>query len=73
MAVKLTKNKRLDVAYVKFKAGRVAETVEVRPGVLLDLDSKGNILGIEVLSLKTLAPVLKAVPRRSTANRKAAA
>lgn len=54
----LTKNKKLDIAYVQLKKGRVKETVEIRPGILIDLDRSGNILGIEVLSLRSIAPAL---------------
>lgn len=69
MAMKVSKDKKLDVAYVQFKTGRVSKTVEVRPGILLDLDARGAVLGLEVMSISTLAPVLKCVPR-SKANAK---
>lgn len=72
--MKITKNSNLDVGYVQLRNGKVAETIEIRPGVLLDLDKKGEILGIEVLSLRTLAPALKSVRRRRhTSTRKKAA
>jgi len=57
--MKITRNKKLDVAYVQFRRGSVAKTVQLRRDVLLDLDQKGQILGIEVLSLSALAPALK--------------
>ena len=56
--MKIAKTKKLDVAYVQLKRGRVKETIQIRPGVLIDLDKSGNILGIEVLSLRSLAPAL---------------
>lgn len=72
MAIRISKDRKLDVAYVQFRVGKIDKSVEVRPGVLLDLDSKGNVMGIEVLSVSTLAPVLRAIPRSAKANRRAA-
>lgn len=56
--MKITRDLNLDVGYVKFRSGKITETVEVRPGVLLDLDKNGQVMGIEVLSLAELAPAL---------------
>ena len=36
--MKGTKNSKLDVAYVKLKRGKVAKTVELKPGILFDFD-----------------------------------
>ena len=58
MAIKIQRDKKLDVGYVTFRKGRVSETIEIRPGILIDLDKTGDVLGIEVLSLKKLAPAL---------------
>lgn len=57
--MKIEKNKKLDVAYIQLRKGTVKETLEMRPGILFDLDKAGEILGIEILSLKKLAPLLK--------------
>ena len=67
MAVKVTKNTKLDVGYVQLRRGRVHRTVELKPGILIDLDKSGEVLGIEVLSLKSLAPALASVKRRNRA------
>ena len=56
--MKVTKNSRLDVAYVKLKRGRVAKTVELKPGILFDFDKNGEVLGIELLSIQKLAPAI---------------
>lgn len=56
----ITKDEKLDVAYVRLRRGKVAKTVEVRPGILIDLSKAGDVLGIEVLSLAKLAPALMA-------------
>ena len=71
MVVRISKNRKLNVAYVQFRRGRVKTTVEFRPGVLVDLDKKGGILGIEVLSLSSVAPALSILrPRFAATSRK---
>lgn len=67
--MKVTKDKKLHVDYVQLKTGKVTRTVEFSPGLLVDFDKHGNVLGLEVLSLSKLAPVLKA----TGGNRKAPA
>jgi uncharacterized protein YuzE len=59
-----TKDEKLDVAYVRLRNGKVAKTVEIKPGILLDIDSSGEVLGIEVLSVSKLAPSLIAERRK---------
>ena len=43
-----------DALYVRIasKDARVAETREVEPGVMLDIDEGGRVIGIEVLGVK---------------------
>lgn len=57
--MKIETNAKLDVAYIQLRKGTVKETLELRPGLLFDLDKTGEIIGIEVLSMKKLAPFLK--------------
>jgi uncharacterized protein YuzE len=64
--MKVTANKKLDVGYVQFRNGRIKETVEIRPGILVDIDSKGEVIGIEVLSLRKLAPGFRATKRKTS-------
>jgi uncharacterized protein YuzE len=64
MAVKVTKDRKLDVGYVQLRKGKVNRTLELRPGILVDLDKNGDVLGIEVLSLKALAPALSSSSKR---------
>jgi len=45
-----------DALYVRFSESEIAETVEVRPGVMLDYDAYGKIVGLEILdTAKNLA------------------
>ncbi len=39
----------LDVAYVGLQHGRIAETIEAGEGIYYDLDSYGEILGVEII------------------------
>lgn len=60
--MKVTLNKRLNVGYIEFKKAKITKTVKFRPNILIDVDRKGAVVGIEVLDL-TLAPKLR--PLRS--------
>lgn len=42
-----------DALYVRFapKGTAIADTREVEPGIMLDMDSTGRLVGIEVLSM----------------------
>ena len=44
-----------DALYIRLAAGTVAETDEVRPGVILDYDANGKVLGIEMLNVSQTA------------------
>ncbi|HJS84093.1 MAG TPA: DUF2283 domain-containing protein [Acetobacteraceae bacterium] len=43
-----------DAFYARFvpESTEIAQTCEVAPGVMLDLDARGNLVGVEVLSVK---------------------
>ncbi|MGC9354209.1 MAG: DUF2283 domain-containing protein [Mariniphaga sp.] len=51
-------NKESDVIYIQFSDSQVFESEEDKPGVILDYDDHGNIIGIEILhaSEKTSLP-----------------
>ncbi|MDP3180301.1 MAG: DUF2283 domain-containing protein [Bacteroidota bacterium] len=51
-------DKEVDVVYIQFSESKVSESDEDKPGIILDYDDKGNIVGIEVLeaSKKMLNP-----------------
>lgn len=50
--MELEYDKEADALYVTVQPSKkVAKTRELEPGVLLDVDSKGKVVGLEILSL----------------------
>jgi YD repeat-containing protein len=47
--VKAVYDPKTDTLTLELKSGRVAESDEDKPGVILDYDAEGNLLGIEIL------------------------
>ncbi len=47
--MKATYDPKTDTLSLELKAGPVAESDEEKPGVILDYDTDGNLIGIEVL------------------------
>lgn len=47
--MKITYDKIADAAYMTLRKGKVAKTVEMSESVIVDLDKKGHLLGIEML------------------------
>lgn len=45
-----------DAAYIRFSAGKVEESEEVSPGIVLDYDEDGHIVGMEVLHARRQLP-----------------
>ncbi len=43
-------NKEVDAIYIRFSEAKVAESDEEKPGIVLDYDESGNIIGIEILN-----------------------
>lgn len=55
-------DKASNAAYIRFSAEEIADSAEVAPGIVLDYDSEGHIVGMEVMNAKThLPPSLLAV------------
>lgn len=47
--MKATYDAKTDTLSLELKPGAVAESDEDKPGVILDYDAEGNLVGIEVL------------------------
>jgi uncharacterized protein YuzE len=56
--MKIKFNKEADAVYLSLSDAEVAESDEDKPGIIIDYDKDGNIVGIEVLdaSKKTANP-----------------
>ena len=51
--VKLKVDKKNDVLYFRLDESEIVESEELQPGVILDFDAKGHVVGIEILQLST--------------------
>lgn len=49
--MKIEYDPKADAMYIRSLAGTVAESDEVRPGVVFDFDAAGRVLGIEMLDV----------------------
>jgi len=47
--VKIIYDPKTDTLTVRFKPGPVTESDESKPGVILDFDERGDLLGLEIL------------------------
>ena len=49
-------DEQADALYVRLAESPVLESEDVRPGVILDLDTRGEIVGIEILRVGQRLP-----------------
>jgi len=61
--MKLRLDKQADALYMRFHDSKIIESEEIAPGVIVDFDSKNNVVGVEVLHLS----------KRTTARKRPAA
>ena len=47
--MKVKYDKGVDVLYISFNKNKIAESDEDKPGIILDYDKSGAIVGIEIL------------------------
>lgn len=47
--MKIKYDKEADVLYLKLSEAQVVESDEDKPGIIIDYDEKGNVVGIELL------------------------
>lgn len=53
--MKLTIDPAADALYLTLGEAEIEETRQVAPGVMLDFDAEGRVVGIEMLSISTRA------------------
>ena len=49
-------DKEVDALYLRFDDASVAESEEVKPGIVVDFNAAGQVIGVEVLDLKRQVP-----------------
>jgi uncharacterized protein YuzE len=55
--MRLKVDKASDALYLRLDEAAVVESEEVQPGMVLDYDAAGNMVGVEILNLsKRVAP-----------------
>ena len=56
--MKIEYDPKADAMYIRLKSGSIAVSDEIRPGLVIDFDEEGKVLGIEMLdvSLRTDNP-----------------
>lgn len=52
MTLEVRYDAEANAAYIRLSGGQIRESEEVSPGVVLDFDAQGHIVGIELLDAK---------------------
>jgi len=47
--VKFEYDREMDAAYLTLVRGKVHESEEIKPGVIVDFDTSGHVIGVEIL------------------------
>jgi uncharacterized protein YuzE len=53
--MRLKVDKENDTLYLRLDESKIVESEEVRPGIILDFDNKGNVVGVEFLGISSRA------------------
>jgi len=56
--MKIKYDKEVDIIYITLSEEDIEESIENKPGVIIDYDKNGNVVGLEILqaSEKTTSP-----------------
>jgi uncharacterized protein YuzE len=54
--MKMHYDEQVDALYLSLDESDVVESEEVKPGIILDFDAAGEVVGIEVLDVKHRVP-----------------
>lgn len=55
--MRLKLDEKNDALYLRLDESGIVESEEVQPGVILDYDANGNVIGVELLGLSKRIPV----------------
>lgn len=59
--MKATYDPKTDTLTLELAPGPVAESDEDKPGVILDYDAQGNLIGVEVLDASRRIPQVRSI------------
>lgn len=61
--LKIKVERENDAVYLRLTDGKIIESEEVQPGVILDFDAEGRVIGLELLGFakRMSADILKSV------------
>lgn len=51
--MKLEFDQMADALYVRLNENKIIESEQVQPGIVLDFDESGKVVGVEILSVST--------------------
>ncbi len=54
--MRTTDDPEVDAFYLYLGSGTFAESLEIRPGIVVDFDAEGRLIGIEVLDASKTLP-----------------
>jgi len=54
--MRLRVDKDSDAPYFRLDDSDIKESKKVKPGVILDFNAKGHVVGVEILNLRSQAP-----------------
>ncbi|OGC07092.1 hypothetical protein A2230_07030 [candidate division WOR-1 bacterium RIFOXYA2_FULL_36_21] len=50
-------DKQADAMYIRFQEDKVEKTIKIQEGIIIDINSNGNLLGIELLDVSLKMPL----------------
>ena len=54
--MRMTMDKEADALYIRFDEAKIIESEEVSPGIILDFDAAGRVVGFEMLGVRKRFP-----------------
>jgi uncharacterized protein YuzE len=55
--MKVSFDEKSDAVYIRFDESRIMESEEIQPGIIFDFNEKKQVVGIEILKIKTRIPL----------------